>query len=66
VKRPATAARGTLTFTIEAGGRAKEAAYKNGTDVIAPDAAQQCVLDATREMEFVPPRGRITVSYPFR
>ena len=58
--------RGSLTFTIEADGRVKEAAYVSGGTTVTPDAAQQCVLDAIRAMKFVPPPGRVTVSYPER
>lgn len=61
---PSLSAHGTLTFIIESDGRVKDAAYKNGASVVTPNKSQQCVLDAIRAMEFVPPRGRVTVTYP--
>jgi hypothetical protein len=61
---PSDAPRGVLTFTIESNGRVKDAAYKSGGKVVAPSPWQKCVLDAIRAMEFVPPNGTITVTYP--
>lgn len=62
---PAFGPRGTLTFTIEADGRVKNAGWMSGTEVLTPSASQQCVLDVLRAMEFPQPHGRVIVRYPW-
>lgn len=61
---PSLSPLGTLIFSIESDGLVQDARFENSGGSTEPNRAQQCVLEAIRAMEFVPPGGRLQVRYP--